>query len=510
MPLPRLANHTPNAPTHAGFLPFRILVERPLLWIGFAALLGWTDLLLCFEGALRDAVTEQGGLVHDPLFLSATLAAGCVLLVAGGMSSSRLRDTLASHGAVGTAALAGALGSGAAVALTAAAASVVPGLPYALGALVGACVAACTLAWGGLLADLDLRAALLVVSVAACLQWMILALTTNAGLIPRLAIAVVLPLIAGGVAIAEHSRTPDARHPAASAPPSAGAGPDSRVSASLVRLASALLIFSLVVQFVWCFFIKMLPGRLEPTLFPLVFGSVALLAALATGLCAAMMEHQGRYRLELYYRLAFLLCLGGVGATGVAAADLTPIELFASYTTVYGGYSLLGPTMWMLTLGYAFMRSTPVRRVVGLVFGGQYLGFFAGFALIAALERTTFAGAGQTLGPLVVLLGICALGVAYTALFPERSLLALSPRLFGLSPASIEERCARVAQQYGLTPRESEVLALLARGRDVGFICDELGIARNTVNVHRKGIYAKLGIHSQQELLSTVEAISEP
>ena len=204
-----------------------------------------------------------------------------------------------------------------------------------------------------------------------------------------------------------------------------------------------------------------------------------------------------------------MVCLAGVGATGIAAADLTQGELFASYTAVYVGYSLLGPAMWMLALGYAFMRSAPVQRVAGAVFGAQYLGLFLGFVLVEALASGPLASQGQSPGPLVVPPGALVLGAAHVALFPERSLLELSPRLFGLGPASIEDRCEQVAATYGLTPRETQVLSLLARGRDAGFICDELGISRNTVNVHRKGAFAKLGVHSQQELLSVVEKASE-
>ena len=117
------------------------------------------------------------------------------------------------------------------------------------------------------------------------------------------------------------------------------------------------------------------------------------------------------------------------GATGVAATDLTQAELFVAYTTVYVGYSLLGPTMWMLALGYAFMRSASVQRVVGAVFGAQYLGLFLGFALVGGLVSGPLASWGQALGPLVVLWGTLVLGAAYVALFPERSLLGLSPRL---------------------------------------------------------------------------------
>ena len=46
---------------------------------------------------------------------------------------------------------------------------------------------------------------------------------------------------------------------------------------------------------------------------------------------------------------------------------------------------------------------------------------------------------------------------------------------------------------------------MLARGRDVAFVCNELCLARNTVKGYTKRIYAKLGIHSKQELIDLVE-----
>ena len=83
--------------------------------------------------------------------------------------------------------------------------------------------------------------------------------------------------------------------------------------------------------------------------------------------------------------------------------------------------------------------------------------------------------------------------------------MMLSPRLFKLSHESIDERCHDIAKQYTLTAREAEILGFLARGRDVGYIEKELFISRNTVNTHRKHLYRKLGIHTQQELLSLLE-----
>ena len=56
----------------------------------------------------------------------------------------------------------------------------------------------------------------------------------------------------------------------------------------------------------------------------------------------------------------------------------------------------------------------------------------------------------------------------------------------------------------GLTPRETEVLALLAQGRSIPYIRDELIISRETAATHAKHIYAKLGVHSRQELIDLV------
>lgn len=46
---------------------------------------------------------------------------------------------------------------------------------------------------------------------------------------------------------------------------------------------------------------------------------------------------------------------------------------------------------------------------------------------------------------------------------------------------------------FGLTPRESEVFALLAQGRTVGVIRERLVTSLNTARFHTKNIYAKLG-----------------
>ena len=61
-----------------------------------------------------------------------------------------------------------------------------------------------------------------------------------------------------------------------------------------------------------------------------------------------------------------------------------------------------------------------------------------------------------------------------------------------------------LAAAHDLTPRETEVFELLAAGRNGVCIQQALGVSYNTVKTHVAHIYAKLGVHTHQELLDFV------
>lgn len=65
----------------------------------------------------------------------------------------------------------------------------------------------------------------------------------------------------------------------------------------------------------------------------------------------------------------------------------------------------------------------------------------------------------------------------------------------------IRKRCAELGSKYLLTVREEEVLQYLVQGRSLPHIEKKLYISHGTANAHRDHIYAKMGIHSKQELL---------
>lgn len=70
---------------------------------------------------------------------------------------------------------------------------------------------------------------------------------------------------------------------------------------------------------------------------------------------------------------------------------------------------------------------------------------------------------------------------------------------------SFERRCSTLAEGYGLSSREAEVFALLAKGRTAEHIGKQLYVSENTVRSHIQRIYRKMGVHSRQELLDAVD-----
>ena len=70
--------------------------------------------------------------------------------------------------------------------------------------------------------------------------------------------------------------------------------------------------------------------------------------------------------------------------------------------------------------------------------------------------------------------------------------------------ADIARRCRELAVAYSLTPREAEVLEILARGYDLGRVQEELGISEGTALTHKRHVYQKLAVHARAELLDLV------
>ena len=62
-----------------------------------------------------------------------------------------------------------------------------------------------------------------------------------------------------------------------------------------------------------------------------------------------------------------------------------------------------------------------------------------------------------------------------------------------------------IAEDYGLTRREAEVLPFLARGRSAKVIAEALFVSESTVRTHIRRILEKTDLHSKQQVIDLIE-----
>lgn len=68
----------------------------------------------------------------------------------------------------------------------------------------------------------------------------------------------------------------------------------------------------------------------------------------------------------------------------------------------------------------------------------------------------------------------------------------------------VELRCDELADQYGLTPRERDIIVQLGRGHSYAYIANELVVSENTVRTHVRNMYRKMGVSSREDLLALI------
>lgn len=201
---------------------------------------------------------------------------------------------------------------------------------------------------------------------------------------------------------------------------------------------------------------------------------------------------------------------------GVDASLWQVVPLFAS--------ALFDFVLWCLISFVACRRRAAVVRVVGLAYGFYAVGGASGW-VFSTMVLPMLGGVMEA--PVYTVLACLVLASTFL-LFSERDF----EHLFGavaddgptlshlleedlpavqtaspqpLSKGRFNRVIDQVSEQYGISPRERDVLRYLAMGYDANRIAEELILARNTVRVHTYNIYGKLGVHSRQELMRLVD-----
>ena len=80
----------------------------------------------------------------------------------------------------------------------------------------------------------------------------------------------------------------------------------------------------------------------------------------------------------------------------------------------------------------------------------------------------------------------------------------MSPGLARMVIQNIQQLAPAGEKDYGLTPREKEILKALSQGNSYKMVAAAFGISIDTVRTHIKRIYEKLQVHSQIEAISKI------
>lgn len=130
-----------------------------------------------------------------------------------------------------------------------------------------------------------------------------------------------------------------------------------------------------------------------------------------------------------------------------------------------------------------------------------------GFDYSDFVFRTAFAGVGMASLVALVLGPLSRIEATITK--PEANLAGAPDQAATNAPLSPQDCCVDFARLHRLTARETEILTLIANGRDVPYIERELVLAKSTVKTHIKHIYEKCSVSSRQDLLDLLEEFSE-
>jgi DNA-binding CsgD family transcriptional regulator len=231
--------------------------------------------------------------------------------------------------------------------------------------------------------------------------------------------------------------------------------------------------------------------------FPLVLA--ALLGFIIIGGCLSLEREGG---LRSVYKAVML----------VMAVFFMLLPVFTGFLLVesiiaLAGYGTFNVLIWILLAEMSYTFRLSPMMVFGIGWGmvslGVFLGSSAGQLLLA------FAPFSPQALSLVALAATLTILISYMFVFRERDLIDLikpdKKENAAPQPHRFYERCRHIAEKYQLSPKETEIMVLYAKGRSSAHIQKELFISRGTCTTHLRHIYQKLNVHDKQEFLDLIE-----
>ena len=223
----------------------------------------------------------------------------------------------------------------------------------------------------------------------------------------------------------------------------------------------------------------------------------------------------GGVRLTAFYRATMLCVLAGFLLVNPLVSQLGGLPSLANVVLRAGG-DLTRMLVFLLVAALGMRNPVGALPVALFVSGANSLGSVAGAQLGIAANAVLASDEGLFA---LLLAGVVFAFVAYNVLAPAvfdldetvrgvEEVVVVEPQV-AASVDVLAQASAVVAAERGLTPREAQALELLAHGRNTQAIMERMVVSRSTAKTHVRNVYAKLEVHSQQELIDIVEAAAE-
>ena len=219
-----------------------------------------------------------------------------------------------------------------------------------------------------------------------------------------------------------------------------------------------------------------------------------------------------------------LVCLvGGWGAgNAIRFVPLVPIAVLTiPVIGAAGGVTrveLMYPCLWLAWICLSSVQLSELkyflgRRPLGLAFGEKALvlssilvGQVCGTWLFGRFDQPESALTAAVPALVTGVLLLCFYSsVSLTRLASMRDHEAFVQEVIAESREALAYVYRRIAEDFGLSAREAQVLPLLAQGHTQGHVAQELGVASGTVRSHVNHIYTKTRCHSREDLLALVK-----
>lgn len=241
----------------------------------------------------------------------------------------------------------------------------------------------------------------------------------------------------------------------------------------------------------------------------LFYGGVLVCALISTMTLTILATQKDAPNISSYYKIT----------VAFSAIGLVMILVFGSPSTPIGGALIQGSALFLQVL--VILVVTQNTQETGI---SPLLSFSIGQGVTSAVVFISnmvgkllhlYVGSNEL--SLSILCG-CSL-IALFFMLAARIDRPDSPSEVSPAPSSDEPEDDKVeddrdrqthliAEKFGLTKREEEILSYLARGRSLPYISDALFVTTGTVKTHTINIYRKTDVNSRQELLDLLEGHS--